>query len=260
MAQRATPKQVVSSSTARYVPEPRRGYGHARNRGLAEARGRRHLLPGRRLRSGTRLVGRAVECSRFRRCRSRQRLPRSGPAGSCGAPGISLDRRPRLVARSRRRSRAPSVHFEPHPAPRRGRESRLLRHHAHHVRGSRLHHARAQARLPSALRTQGPRYALSRDSPALRLPGKDAPLRNRNVAVFPPLARRRTPRALCSPASPALRLLLLPALAAAGTAYLVARNLPQCPDAAAAQPVVVCRTSSGGIGVDSRPCVERQPC
>jgi len=32
-------EEVVSASTARYVPEPRRGYGHARNRGLAEAVG-----------------------------------------------------------------------------------------------------------------------------------------------------------------------------------------------------------------------------
>ena len=32
-------EQVVSQSSARYVPEPRRGYGHARNRGLTDARG-----------------------------------------------------------------------------------------------------------------------------------------------------------------------------------------------------------------------------
>ncbi len=32
-------EQVVSASAARYVAEPRRGYGHARNCGLAEARG-----------------------------------------------------------------------------------------------------------------------------------------------------------------------------------------------------------------------------
>ena len=30
---------MVSRFTARYIPEPRRGYGNARNRGLAEARG-----------------------------------------------------------------------------------------------------------------------------------------------------------------------------------------------------------------------------
>ncbi|HYL34835.1 MAG TPA: glycosyltransferase family A protein [Bryobacteraceae bacterium] len=38
------------------------------------------------------------------------------------------------------------------------------------------------------------------------------------------------------PESPAARLVLLPALAAAGTAYLVARNLPQCPDAVPLSP------------------------
>jgi GT2 family glycosyltransferase len=38
------------------------------------------------------------------------------------------------------------------------------------------------------------------------------------------------PLARLFPESPAARLVLLPALAAAGTAYLVARNLPQCPD------------------------------
>ena len=35
----ADTEQVVSSFTARYVPEPHRGYAHARNRGLAEASG-----------------------------------------------------------------------------------------------------------------------------------------------------------------------------------------------------------------------------
>jgi hypothetical protein len=40
------------------------------------------------------------------------------------------------------------------------------------------------------------------------------------------------------PASPTARLLLLPALAAAGTAYLVARNLPQNPDAVPLSPLL----------------------
>jgi hypothetical protein len=40
------------------------------------------------------------------------------------------------------------------------------------------------------------------------------------------------------PASPTARLLLLPALAAAGTGYLVARNLPQNPDAIPLSPLL----------------------
>ena len=43
---------------------------------------------------------------------------------------------------------------------------------------------------------------------------------------------------VCFPPVPPLRLLLLPALAAAGTAYLVARNLPQNPDALPLSPLL----------------------
>jgi len=50
--------------------------------------------------------------------------------------------------------------------------------------------------------------------------------------------RDEEPLARVFPASPAARLVLLPALAAAGTAYLVARNLPQCPDAVPLSPLL----------------------
>jgi len=50
--------------------------------------------------------------------------------------------------------------------------------------------------------------------------------------------RDEEPLARLFPASPSARLLLLPALAAAGTAYLVARNLPQCPDALPLSPLL----------------------
>jgi GT2 family glycosyltransferase len=50
--------------------------------------------------------------------------------------------------------------------------------------------------------------------------------------------RDEEPLASVFPASPAARLLLLPALAAAGTAYLVARNLPQNPDAVPLSPLL----------------------
>jgi len=50
--------------------------------------------------------------------------------------------------------------------------------------------------------------------------------------------RDEEPLAHLFPASPALRLLLLPALAAAGTAYLMARNLPQNPDAVLLSPLL----------------------
>ncbi len=50
--------------------------------------------------------------------------------------------------------------------------------------------------------------------------------------------RDEEPLARLFPANPALRLLMLPALSAAGTAYLVARNLPQCPDAVPLSPLL----------------------
>ena len=114
-------EQVVSASTARYVAgTAARIWARPQSRPGRSA-WRRDLFLGRRLRSGARLVGRALERSRLRRCRSRQRLPRSRPAGSCGAPRISLHRRSRVIARSCGRSRAPSVHFEPDSAARGGR-------------------------------------------------------------------------------------------------------------------------------------------
>jgi GT2 family glycosyltransferase len=50
--------------------------------------------------------------------------------------------------------------------------------------------------------------------------------------------RDEEPIARLFPANPTLRLLMLPALSAAGTAYLVARNLPQCPDALPLSPLL----------------------
>lgn len=50
--------------------------------------------------------------------------------------------------------------------------------------------------------------------------------------------RGEEPLARLFPANPSARLLLLPALAAAGTAYLVARNLPHCPDALPLSPLL----------------------
>ena len=50
--------------------------------------------------------------------------------------------------------------------------------------------------------------------------------------------RDEEPLARLFPASPALRLLMLPALSAAGTAYLVARNLPQYLDALPLSPLL----------------------
>jgi GT2 family glycosyltransferase len=50
--------------------------------------------------------------------------------------------------------------------------------------------------------------------------------------------RAEEPLAHLFPSSPTARLLLLPALAAAGTAYLVKRNLPQCPDAIPLSPLL----------------------
>jgi GT2 family glycosyltransferase len=50
--------------------------------------------------------------------------------------------------------------------------------------------------------------------------------------------REEEPLARLFPRSAALRLILLPALAALGVVYLVARNLPQCPDAILASPLL----------------------
>ncbi len=226
-----------STSTARYVPEPKRGYGNARNRGLAEAGGDiiyfldDDCVPEpdwsdvlwNVLNSGDADLASG----------SRTPASRALRRGS----NIFLPTAP-FCRRSRCRSRAASVDFQPDPAPRCGRESRLFRYHADHVRGSRFHHSRAQAWLSSALRTQGSRYALSRHSPAFRLPGK---MRHYGTGTSQYFRRWRDeePLARLFPASPALRLLMLPALSAAGTAYLVARNLAAMSRRTAAQSAVV---------------------
>ena len=100
------------------------------------------------------------------------------------------------------------------------------------------------------------------DPPAFRLFGKDAPLRNRNVAIFPPLARAKNLWRACFPPVPLLRLLMLPALSAAGTAIwsrAICRKIPTRSRSAR------CYSSgkSGGNGADSKPCAwsgAPQPC
>jgi hypothetical protein len=63
------------------------------------------------------------------------------------------------------------------------------------------------------------------------------------------------------PTNPSARLLLLPALAAAGTAYLVARNLPQCPDALPLSPLLfVGQLCWQWGGVEAMRQVQEAPC
>jgi glucosyl-dolichyl phosphate glucuronosyltransferase len=85
-----------------------------------------------------------------------------------------------------------------------------------------------------------PRARVTHYAPIYRLPEYLGKMRHYGLGTSQYFRRWRDeePLARIFPASPTARLLLLPALAAAGTAYLVARNLPQCPDAVPLSPLL----------------------
>lgn len=233
----ADTERVAASFTARYVPEPRRGYGHARNRGLAEASGAiiyfldddcvpepdwsdvlwNVLNSGDAdLASGSRVPGQPGLAARL------EYLSTDGPVLS---PNIAAGPARHLSTSNLilRRDVITKVGcFDTTLTMCEDRDfttrARML--------GLRLRYE------PKARVTHYPEiYRLSNYLEKMRHYGTGTSQYFRRWREEEPIGR-------LFPASPSARLLLLPALAAAGTAYLVARNLPQNPDAVPLSPLL----------------------
>jgi mycofactocin glycosyltransferase len=230
-------EQVVSAFAARYVPEPRRGYGHARNRGLAEATGAviyfldddcvpepdwadvlwNVLDSGTAdLASGSRAPGQPGLAARL------EYLSTDGPVLS---PAIKASPARHLSTSNlilRREVVTKTGCFDATLTMCEDRDfttrARKLGFRLRYEPQARVTHYPAIHRVSEYLAKM--RHYGTGTSEYFRRSGSDEPL----ASLFP--------------ASPTARLLLLPALAAAGTAYLVARNLPQNPDAVALSPLL----------------------
>jgi GT2 family glycosyltransferase len=230
-------ERVVSASTARYVPEPRRGYGYARNRGLAEARGEvlyfldddcvpdpdwsdvlwNVLNSGDAdLASGSRAPGQPGLAARL------EYLSTDGPVLS-----------PSIAAGPARHLSTSNLILRRDVVEKVGCfdtaltmcEDRDFTTRARKL-GFRLHYE------PKARVTHYP--AIHGLSDYL---GK---MRHYGTGTSQYFLRWRDEESLARlfPANPALRLAMLPVLSAAGTAYLVARNLPQNLDALPLSPLL----------------------
>lgn len=234
-------EQVVSgflpSPGVRYIPEPRRGYGYARNRGLAEATGSviyfldddcvpqpdwsdvlwNVLDSGEAdLASGSRTPGQQGLAARL------EYLSTDGPVLS---PGLAAGPARHLSTSNlilRRDVVAKVGCFDTTLTMCEDRDfttrARKLGFHLRYEPKARVTHYPAIHRLSDYLGKM--RHYGTGTSQYFRRWSKEEP-----IARF-------------FPASPSARLLLLPALAAAGAAYLVARNLPQNPDAVPLSPLL----------------------
>ena len=230
-------EQVVASFTAKYVPEPRRGYGHARNRGLAEASGDVvyfldddcvpdpdwsdilwNVLRSEQadLASGSRAPGQPGLAARL------EYLSTDGPVLS-----------PSLAAGPARHLSTSNLILRRDVIEKVGCfdttltmcEDRDFTTRARKL-GFRLRYE------PQARVTHYPAiHGLSDYLGKMRHYGK-------GTSEYFLRWRDEEPLARLFPASPTLRLLMLPALAAAGAGYLVARNLPQNPDALPLAPLL----------------------
>jgi GT2 family glycosyltransferase len=261
----ADTERVVSSFQARYLPEQRRGYGWARNRGLAEAHGEliyfldddcvpepdwsnvlwNALTSGDAdLVSGSRSPGQPGLPARL------EYLSTDGPVLS---PGLTAGPARHLSTSNlilRREVVAKVGCFDTTLSMCEDRDfttrARKLGFRLRYEPKARVTHFPAIHRLSDYLDKMR-HYGLGTSQYFRRWRDEE------------PLAR-------LFPASPAARLLLLPALAAAGTAYLVARNLPQCPDALPLSPLLFVGQiwwHWGGFEAMRRQRIEeepRQPC
>jgi mycofactocin glycosyltransferase len=233
----ADTERVAYSFTTRYLPEPRRGYGHARNRGLAEARGEviyfldDDCVPeadwadvlwnvldsgAADLASGSRAPGQPGLAARL------EYLSTDGPVLS---PAITAGPARHLSTSNLILRREVVTKTGCFDATLSMCEDRDFTTRARKL-GFRLRYE------PKARVTHYP--AIHRVSEYL------AKMRHYGTGTSQYFRRWRDEEPLAGlfPASPSARLLLLPALAAAGTAYLVARNLPQNPDALALSPLL----------------------
>ncbi len=230
-------EQVVSSFAARYVPEPRRGYGYARNRGLAEATGDvlyfldDDCVPeadwsdvlwnvldsgAADLASGSRAPGQPGLAARL------EYLSTDGPVLSPG-----------LAAGPARHLSTSNLILRREVAAKVGCFDTTLT-----MCEDRDFTTRAR-KLGFRLRYQ-PQARVTHYPAIYRLSEYLGKMRHYGTGTSEYFCRWRDeePIARLFPTSPSARLLLLPALAAAGTAYLVARNLPQCPDALPLSPLL----------------------
>ncbi|HTW63164.1 MAG TPA: glycosyltransferase [Bryobacteraceae bacterium] len=233
--------QVVSAFEGRlplrYIPEPRRGYGHARNRGLAEARGEFIYF----------LDDDCVPAPNW--ADVLWNVLDSGVADLAG--GSRVPGQKGLAARLEYLSTdgpvlSPSI--KPGPARHLSTSNLILRREVAEQTGcfdttltmceDRDFTARAR-KLGFRLRYEpGARVVhypmidtVSEYLAKMRHYGTGTSQYFRRSGADEPLAR-------LFPESPTARLILLPALAAAGTGYLVARNLPQNIDAISLSPLL----------------------
>jgi mycofactocin glycosyltransferase len=252
----ADTEQVVLSSTARYIPEPKRGYGNARNRGLTEAVGDiiyfldDDCVPApdwsdvlwnvlhsgdADLACGSRTPGQRGLAARL------EYLSTDGPVLS-----------PSLAAGPARHLSTSNLILRRDVVSKVGCfdttltmcEDRDFTTRARKL-GFRLRYE------PEARVTHYPTiHTLSDYLGKMRHYGTGTSQYFRRWRDEEPLAH-------LFPTSPGLRLLMLPALAAAGTAYLVARNLPQHPDALPLSPLLFVGQvwwQWGGFEATRQPC------
>lgn len=230
-------EQVACSSGARYVPEPKRGYGHARNRGLAEARGEAlyflddDCVPQP---DWSDVLWKVIE---------------SGVADLAG--GSRVPGQPGLAARLEYLSTdgpvlSPAIAAG--PARHLSTSNLIVRREVVEKTGcfdtaltmceDRDYTTRAR-KLGFRLRYE-PRARVTHYAAIHGFSDYLGKMRHYGAGTSQYFRRWREeePLARLFPASPALRLLMLPGLAAAGAGYLVARNLPQNPDAVPLSPLL----------------------
>ncbi len=226
-----------SSLPIRYVQEPLRGYGRARNRGLAEARGdfvyfldddcvpepdwagilwRTLETCGVDLAGGSRLPGQTGLAARL------EYLSTDGPVLS-----------PRLAAGPARHLSTSNLILRREVVEQVGQFDVTLV-----MCEDRDYTTRARQRGFKLYFE--PRARVTHFAPIHQLSEYLAKMRHygRGTSQYFVRWRDEEPLARLFPENPAARLALLPALAAAGAGYLMARNLPQCPDAIPLSPLL----------------------
>jgi GT2 family glycosyltransferase len=229
---------TVRSFPARYVAEPRRGYGAARNRGLAEARGRilyfldddciaepewaetlsKPVAAGEAdLVGGSRGIGQTGLAARL------EYLSTDGPVM---APGLK---------------RAPARHLSTSNLILRREVADKIGAFDESLAMCEDRDFTTRARLAGFRLLFEPAARVMHYPPTCSLSQYVSRMRHYGFGTSQYFLRWRDEERLARifPRSAAARLMLLPALAAAGAGYLVARNLPQCPDAILLSPLLL---------------------